>query len=131
MPKQTNYNCILYDPGDKVQDKHGDGEVMEIEAVRFSTAGEFTIQLLRFKGKNDDIGCFSNLYIPAKETIEKYKDGLKYLDAVRVKVQSPSRTKTVKQPKVEQTETFVATVRYVVHGTFEGRLPIKKENSNN
>ena len=81
MAKQNNYNCILYEAGDKVIRKYGSDEVLEIEETRLATIGQFTCQFLRFKDKTEDIGAFSNLYIPADD---KYKSGLKYLDEVKV-----------------------------------------------
>ena len=77
MGKQNSYSCILYEVGDKVMEKYGTTEVLEIEAVTLKHIGIFPTQFLKFKNKPTDIGAFSNLYIPAAETIEKYKDGLK------------------------------------------------------
>lgn len=81
MAKQNNYNCILYEVGDKVIRKYGNTEILEIEETRLAIIGQFTCQFLKFKDKNEDIGAFSNLYLPADD---KYKDGLKYLDEVKV-----------------------------------------------
>jgi hypothetical protein len=134
MAKQTsNYNCILYEPGDKVREKHGEDEVLEIEATRIGNVGLFTCQFLRFKDKEDDIGCFSNLYIPVGETIEKYKDGLKYLD--EVKVRSKQVEKGIKihkqiEKKIKQDNSLTPEdlkPHYVAIGTFNGRAPINKE----
>ena len=85
MGKRDSYNCILYEVGDKVMEKHGSTKVLEIEAINMRYVGIFPTQFLKFKNKPIDIGAFSNLYIPAAETIEKYKDGLKYFAEVTVK----------------------------------------------
>lgn len=84
MARRDSYNCILYEIGDKVMEKHGSTKVLEIEAVNLKYIGIFPTQFLKFKDKPIDIGAFSNLYIPAAETIEKYKDGLKYYNEVKV-----------------------------------------------
>lgn len=85
MAKKSSYNCILYEIGDKVVEKYGSNEVLEIEAVDLKHVGIFPTQFLKFKDKPINIGAFSNLYIPAAETIEKYKDGLKYFAEITVK----------------------------------------------
>lgn len=85
MAKKSSYNCILYEIGDKVVEKYGSNEVLEIEAVDLKHVGIFPTQFLKFKDKPINVGAFSNLYIPAAETIEKYKDGLKYFAEVTVK----------------------------------------------
>ena len=97
MARRDSYNCILYEIGDKVMEKHGSTKVLEIEAVNLKYIGIFPTQFLKFKDKPIDIGAFSNLYIPAAETIEKYKDGLKYFAEVTVKRQD---TQTQKGNKV-------------------------------
>ena len=97
MGRRDSYNCILYEIGDKVMEKHGSTKVLEIEAVNLKYIGIFPTQFLKFKDKPIDIGAFSNLYIPAAETIEKYKDGLKYFAEVTVKRQD---TQTQKGNKV-------------------------------
>lgn len=85
MAKQSSYNCILYEVGDKVKEKYGSEEILEIEATDIRTVGIFPTQFLKFKGKPINIGAFSNLYVPAAETIEKYKDGLKRYNEIIVK----------------------------------------------
>jgi hypothetical protein len=135
MAKQsTNYNCILYDPGDKVIMKHGSNEILEIEATRMSTVGIFTIQLLKFKGKPDDVGCFSNLYIPTGETEEKYKDGVKRLEEVKVKskqIEYGIRVHEKLARKIKEDNTLTAEdlkPTIVPKGMFNARPPIKENN---
>jgi hypothetical protein len=93
MAKKGSYNCILYEIGDKVVEKYGSNEVLEIEAVDLKHVGIFPTQFLKFKDKPINVGAFSNLYIPAAETIEKYKDGLKYFAEVTVKRQDTQTQK--------------------------------------
>lgn len=130
--KQSDYNCILYDPGDKVIDKHGNTEVLEIEATRITTVGIFTIQLLKFKGKPDDVGCFSNLYIPIGETEEKYKDGVKRLEEVKVKskqVDYGIRVHEKLARKLKKDNTLTSEdlkPKIMPRGTFTARPPIKE-----
>jgi hypothetical protein len=93
MAKKSSYNCILYEIGDKVVEKYGSNEVLEIEAVDLKHVGIFPTQFLKFKDKPINVGAFSNLYIPAAETIEKYKDGLKYFAEVTVKRQDTQTQK--------------------------------------
>ena len=83
--RQDTYNCILYEIGDKVREKYGGDEILEIEAADIRYVGIFPTQFLKFKGKPINVGAFSNLYIPAAETIEKYKDGLKRYNEVIVR----------------------------------------------
>ena len=92
MSKKEAYNCILYEPGDKVKAKYGSEEILEVESTNIKYIGIFPTQFLKFKNRVEDIGDFSNLYIPADETIEKYKDGLKYFEEVKIK--KPVITKT-------------------------------------
>jgi hypothetical protein len=134
MTKQSTYNCILYEPGDKVIEKHGSDEILEIEATRMSTVGIFTIQLLKFKNKLDDVGCFSNLYIPTGETETKYKDGIKRLEEVRVKKQIEHGTKIHKKlaRKIKEDNTLTAEdLKPVIipRGTFNARPPLKQESN--
>lgn len=93
MAKKSSYNCILYEIGDKVVEKYGSNEVLEIESVDLKHVGIFPTQFLKFKDKPINVGAFSNLYIPAAETIEKYKDGLKYFAEVTVKRQDTQTQK--------------------------------------
>ena len=92
MSKKEAYNCILYEPGDKVKAKYGSEEILEVESTNIKYIVIFPTQFLKFKNEPEDIGTFSNLYIPADETIEKYKDGLKYFEEVKIK--KPVITKT-------------------------------------
>ena len=94
MSKKEAYNCILYEPGDKVKAKYGSEEVLEVESTNIKYIGIFPTQFLKFKNKVEDIGDFSNLYIPAGETEEKYKDGLKYYEDVKVKTK-PKNEKVI------------------------------------
>ena len=138
MAKNNDYNCIIYDIGDEVIEKHGDGEILEIEATRIGQVGIFQCQFLRFKGKKDDIGCFSNLYIPAGKSIEKYKDGVKTLDSVKVKLKLASKASTIvgakfhtmMEKKLKKDNTLTAedlkpTITH--HSMFNGRPPLIKE----
>lgn len=96
MAKDKNtYNCILYEPGDKVQEKYGESEILEVESADIRYVGIFPCQFLKFKDKPFDSGQFSNLFIPAEETIEKYKAGLKYFQETTVKVNADKRPKKV------------------------------------
>jgi hypothetical protein len=92
MAKKSTYNCILYDIGDKVKEKHGSDEVLEIENATVRYVGIYPCQFLKFKNKEDDPGNFSNLFIPAAETVEKYKDGLKYFEEVKVKTKQNDKS---------------------------------------
>lgn len=84
MTKQNSYNCVLYEVGDKVKERYGNEEVLEIENTDLKYVGIFPTLFLKFVGKPLDVGHFSNLFIPAAETEEKYKDGLKYFEEVKV-----------------------------------------------
>lgn len=75
---KSDYSCILYEVGDKVVDKHDDGEILTIEATDIRNVGIYPTQFLKFVGKPFSIIAISTLFIPAEgtETAEKYKDGL-------------------------------------------------------
>lgn len=136
MAKGNSYNCILYNIGDKVMEKHGSTEILEIEATDLRYVGIFPCLFLKFKDKPEDIGNFSNLYMPAGESIEKYKDGLKYFNEVKVLKQKEQSvkgsrvlsgfTRRVKQDNTLTAEDL-APVR-VPKGTFTSGTPLKEKN---
>jgi len=100
--KKQDYNCVLYEPGDKVVERYGSDEIFEIESTELKYIGIFPCLFLKFKGVSYDSTKFSNLFIPAAETIEKYKDGLKYFNEVTVTNKIEKRIKssvTFKKPK--------------------------------
>jgi len=133
MGNKSSYNCILYEVGDKVVEKYGSDEVLEIEAADVRNVGIFPTQFLKFKGKPIDVGAFSNLYIPAAETVEKYKDGLKYFDEIKIKsfankqfkkgakVHSMLAKQLLKKEKeeIDLTDETIFKKRYVPAGTFK------------
>lgn len=132
MAKQ-NYNCILYDIGDKVCEKHGiyPNEILEIEVTDLRYVGIFPTLFLKFKDKELDIGHFSNLYLPAEETIDKYKDGLKYFNEVKVNVKSSTKSNITFTRKFKQDNALTAEdlkPHFVPVGTFNARPPIKEND---
>jgi len=106
MKNKVEYVCILYDVGDKVIEKYGNTqEILEIESTDLKYVGIFPCLFLKFKDKPFSPNHFSNLFIPAEETVEKYKDGLKYF--IETKVTSPnSKITTNKRSKTKDTFTF-------------------------
>ena len=89
MAKNQTYRCVLFEKGDKVIPKYSElfeKVVLEIEDTELKTVGIFTVQQLKFKGKPLDITDLSNYYEPAAESIEKYKDGLKYYNDTKVRI---------------------------------------------
>jgi hypothetical protein len=135
MAKKSSYNCILYEIGDKVMAKYGTTEVLEIEAVTLKYIGIFPTQFLKFKNKPIDIGAFSNLYVPAAETIEKYKDGLKYFNEVTVtkQIQKGIKVHTLlakqlrkkEKEEIDLTDETIFKTRVIPAGMFKVK---SKEN---
>lgn len=131
--RESAYNCILYEPGDKVVEKYGDDKIREIEAVRFSTVGVFTIQILKFKDEPESSGDFSNLFLPIGETELKYQNGFKFLEEVKVK--SPTTTfrkpKQVREPKDKDGKVILTEEdirpKYVSANFFNRNPIIKKD----
>ena len=103
MTKKQEYNCILYEVGDKVIERYGDtDEVLEIELVDLKYVGVFPCQFLKFKGKAFDSTHFSNLFEPAEETIEKYKSGFNYFNELKP-ISKPGSSFKQKRIKTEFT----------------------------
>jgi hypothetical protein len=100
MAKKSDYKCTLYEKGDKVKSRFKNlfdtDIVLEIEDTELKYVGIFPTQFLKFKGKSRDITDLSNYYEPTLETIEKYKDGFKYFDEVKVKIQEKAARTGVK-----------------------------------
>lgn len=86
MAKRSDYRCVIYEKGDKITARYGNGVVYEVEDTELKFVGEFPVLFLKFVNKEQDITHTSNLYIPAEETIEKYKDGFKYYNNVTVNI---------------------------------------------
>jgi len=141
MSKKETYNCILYEIGDKVKEKYGSDEVLEIEFTDLRQVGIYPTLFLKFKGKELDPTNFSNLYIPAEETIEKYKDGLKYFNEVKVKSQTEKRgfrdhTRSHESitftrrfnPKTDKLTEEDLRPKIAPKGLFIGRPPIKEND---
>lgn len=116
MAKST-YTCILYEQGDKVVDKHKGGETLEVESTDVRYVGIYPCQFLKFKDKDINIVDISNFYIPAEETIEKYKNGLNYFIETNVRVQA----------KGTQGKASKATPR--VHSAFAKQVRKKVDNT--
>lgn len=143
MAKKYNYNCILYEIGDKVIEKYGESnEVLEIENTELKYIGVYPCLFLKFKGKEFDNTKFSNLFEPAEETIEKYKDGLKYFEEVKVTVKTGSTKKTnsksaftfrpkraEKKEEIDLTDESIFKTK-VIKSTFF-KPPIRKESGSN
>lgn len=96
---KSEYKCVLYETGDKVQLKYPKPddkiEIETIESTEFKYVGIFPTLFLKFVGKPHNISNLSNFYIPAEETIEKYKDGFNYFEEVVIrKTGTKSSTKS-------------------------------------
>lgn len=137
---KPEYKCILYEKGDKVKSRFNnlfDSEtVYEIEDTEFKYVGLFPTLFLKLVGKPRDITDLSNYYIPAEETIEKYKDGLKYFNETKVTSQKTRGTKTPNtstfKPNFRRSKDNTLTEedlkpRVMPAGTFSVRPPDKKE----
>ena len=89
MAKKSDYKCTLYFKGDKVKSRFKnlfDSDiVLEVEDTELKYVGIFATQFLKFVSRPRDITDLSNYFEPALETIEKYKDGLKYFEEQKVK----------------------------------------------
>jgi len=139
---KKDYHCILYDIGDKVKPKFGtlfpDDPALEIEDTELKYVGIFPTLFLKFKGKAKDITDLSNYFVPADETIEKYKDGLVYFQEEKVGIaKKQSSTKAGAKthitfqrrfnPKVDTLTEEDLKPKVMPKGLFSGRPPIKKE----
>lgn len=103
---KSEYKCVLYEAGDKVELKYANSEneskVQIVESTEFKYVGIFPTLFLKFVGKPHNISDLSNFYIPAEETIEKYKDGLNYFQEVVIrKAGTKSSTKSNATPKAK------------------------------
>ena len=92
MAKKSEYKCVLYEKGDKLISKFenlfNEKLVLEVENTELQYVGLYPVLFLKFVGKSKDISDLSNYYIPANETVEKYKDGLVYFQETKVKIKS-------------------------------------------
>lgn len=143
MGNKNTYQCVLYEPGDKVVSKFktlfGDADIMEVESTELKYVGIFPCQFLKFVGKGRDITDISQYFVPAKETVEKYKNGLNYFNdpKVTVKVERASKDKKTtvgvigssfaKQLKRDNTLTEEdLKPRVIPFGTFNAKPPVKE-----
>ena len=94
MAKKDNYLCVLYEPGDKLVEKHGTDEIKEVESAEIRYVGIFPTQFLKFRDKPANICDLSNYYRPVEETEEKYKDGFNYYVEGKVTKQKKANTTT-------------------------------------
>jgi len=141
MANKSNYQCVLYEPGDKVRSRFltlfGDDDIQEIESTEFKHVGIFPCLFLKFVGKANDISDLSNYYLPAAETVEKYKNGLVYYNEVKVKKQTKERVSSnstvhstfARQLKRDNTLTEEdLKPRVLPQGMFNARAPLKKKD---
>jgi len=138
MAKKSEYKCVLYEKGDKLVSKFNnlfdEKLILEVEDTELKYVGIYPTLFIKFVGKPKDISDLSNYYVPAGETIEKYKDGLKYFNEAKVKAKSEKSSKTEItftrrfNPKTDSLTAEDLKPRIMPKGFLNGRPQTTKEN---